>query len=69
MIFKFIYLIDQLTFKSKRYRDNPRIKLDFYINDLLEEQMSACCEHKLIHRYQNHIFRVETVIGSKPCLE
>ncbi|CAF1311995.1 unnamed protein product [Rotaria sordida] len=58
---------DQLTFKSKRYRDNPKIKLDFYINDILEDQIIACCEHGLIKKDENHIFQIEHIVGSKPC--
>ncbi|CAF3533517.1 unnamed protein product [Rotaria sp. Silwood1] len=58
---------DQLTFKSKRYRDNPRIKLDFYINDILEDRIIACCEHALIKRDENHFFQIDHIVGSKSC--
>ncbi|CAF3452248.1 unnamed protein product, partial [Rotaria sp. Silwood2] len=58
---------DQLTFKSKRYKDNPRIALDFYINDILEDRITACCEHALIKRDENHFFQIEHIVGSKPC--
>ncbi len=61
------YFQDQLTFKSKRYRDNSKLKLEFYINDLLEDRMIACCEHALINNNENHFFQVERIIGSKPC--
>jgi hypothetical protein len=58
---------DQLTFKSKRYRNESRIKFEFYINDLLEDRMIACCEHALINRNDNRLFQVERIVGSKPC--
>ncbi|CAF3761321.1 unnamed protein product [Rotaria magnacalcarata] len=48
---------DQLTFKSKRYRNNSRIKLDFFINDLLEDRITACCEHALTKADGNHVFK------------
>jgi len=64
-----LYFKDQLTFKSKRYRDDPRLKLEFYINDLLEDRMIGCCEHSLINRNDKHFFQVERVVGSKPCQE
>jgi len=62
-----MYIQDQLTFKTKRYRDDARIKLEFYINDLLEDRTTACCEHALINRDENHFFQVIDVVGSKPC--
>ncbi|CAF3415385.1 unnamed protein product [Rotaria socialis] len=60
---------DQLTFKSKRYRNSSRIKLDFFINDLLEDRITTCCEHALTKTDGNHVFKVENIIGSKPCQE
>jgi hypothetical protein len=63
------YFKDQLTFKSKRYRNNSRLKFEFYINDILEDRMIACCEYALIHTNEKHLFQVEHVVGSKPCLE
>ena len=58
---------DQLTFKSKRYRDDRGIKLEFYINDLLEEQMTACCEYALVNMHQGNLFQIQHVFGTKPC--
>ncbi|CAF1361256.1 unnamed protein product [Rotaria sordida] len=61
---------DQLTFKSKRYRNKSQLKLKFYINGLLEDEMIACCEHGLIHKNRhNHLFHIEDIFGSKPCCE
>jgi hypothetical protein len=46
------------------------LKLEFYINDLLEDEMRACCEHGFIdEKDSKHLFQVEKVIGSKPCYE
>ncbi|UJR20495.1 hypothetical protein I4U23_023623 [Adineta vaga] len=61
---------DQFTFKSKRYRNESHIRLKFYINDVLEDEMTSCCEHGLINRNRRkHLFRIERIIGSKPCYE
>ncbi|CAF3484833.1 unnamed protein product [Adineta steineri] len=60
---------DQLTFKSKRYHDERRIQFEFYINDLLEDRMTACCEHALININEKHYFQVNRVVGSQPCQE
>ncbi|UJR29254.1 hypothetical protein I4U23_010468 [Adineta vaga] len=60
---------DQFTFKSKRYHNDGRIHLEFFINDLLEDRMIACCEHALINKDKNHLFRIERVTGSQPCHE
>ncbi|CAF1102255.1 unnamed protein product [Adineta steineri] len=60
---------DQLTFKSKRYHDERRIQFEFYINDLLEDRMTACCEHALINTNEKHYFQVNRVVGSQPCQE
>jgi hypothetical protein len=67
LIFFFNIFKDQLTFKSKRYQDESRIKFEFYINDLLEDRMIACCEHALINRNDKHLFEIQRVVGSKPC--
>lgn len=70
--FKFFYLYfkkDELTFKSKRYRTNPGFKLDFYINDLFEDQIISCCEHSLLNKNSKYLFQFERVIGTKPCQE
>ncbi len=64
-----IFSKDQLTFKSKRYRNDSRVKFEFYINDLFEDEMTACCEHALINKDEKHFFKVEHVLGSKPCHE
>ncbi|CAF3490799.1 unnamed protein product [Rotaria sp. Silwood1] len=60
----------QLTFKSKRYRNESKLKLRFYINGLFEDEMIACCEHGLIGKNRsNHLFQIEDIFGSKPCFE
>ncbi|CAF1182382.1 unnamed protein product [Adineta steineri] len=59
---------DQLTFKSKRYRNESEIKFKFYINDLFEDEMIGCCEYSLINRHKRkQLFQIEHIIGSKPC--
>ncbi|CAF4553713.1 unnamed protein product, partial [Rotaria socialis] len=59
---------DQLKFKSKRYRNETKLKLKFYINDIFEDEIIACCEHRLIHRNRhNHLFHIQDIFGSKPC--
>lgn len=64
-----IFIKDQLTFKSKRYRNNARLKLEFYINDVLEDRITSCCEYSLVKSSENNIFKVENIVGSKPCHE
>lgn len=58
---------DQFTFKSKRYQDDPKLKLEFYINDVIEEQIILCCEHALIKKCNSDCFLIENISGSKPC--
>ncbi|CAF4262896.1 unnamed protein product [Rotaria sp. Silwood2] len=61
---------DQLTFKSKLYRHESKVKLKFYINGLLEDEMIACCQHGLIHKNpHSYLFQIEDIFGSKPCFE
>jgi len=65
----FIFL-DQFTFKSKRYQNESQIKLKFYINELLEDEMIGCCEHGLVHRNKRtQLFEIERIVGSKPCYQ
>ena len=58
---------DELTFKSKRYRHESRLKFEFYINDILEDRILCCCEHSLINRNEKDFFQIKNIIGSKPC--
>lgn len=58
---------DQFTFKSRRFFDRSRVKLEFYINDFFEDQLVACCEHALVNSNEKHLFQVERVVGSKYC--
>lgn len=59
---------DKFIFKTQRSRNDLRLKLKFYINDVLEDEMIACCEHGLMHRNQrNYFFRIESIIGGKAC--
>ncbi len=61
---------DEFIFKSKRYRNDSRLKLKFYVNDFLEDEMTGCCEYDLINRNQrHHLFEIENIIGAKPCYE
>lgn len=59
---------EQFTFKSKRCGNDGRLKLKFYINDVLEDEMIACCEYSLMNRNQrNHFFQIDNILGAKPC--
>jgi len=67
-IYLFIFWTDELTFKSKRYRNDSKLKLKVYINDLLEDEMIACCEHGLMNRNSHHyLFQIQSITGAKPC--
>ena len=58
----------QFAFKSQRCRTKSKLKLKFYINGLLEDEMIACCEHGLIHENRHsHLFEIIDIFGSKPC--
>ena len=60
--------VGQLAFKSQRYRIESKLKLKFYINGFLEDEMIACCEHGLIYENRhNHLFEIIDIFGSKPC--
>ncbi|CAF0964502.1 unnamed protein product [Rotaria sp. Silwood1] len=50
----------QLTFKSKRYRNESKLKLRFYINGLFEDEMIACCEHGLIDQSNQQKLKTES---------
>jgi hypothetical protein len=69
-MYLFFFKKEQLTFKLKRSRNDSRLKLKFYINDILEDEMISCCEYGLINRNRrNHFFQIENVTGAKPCYE
>ncbi len=69
-IYFFLFLKDELTFKSKRYQNDSKLKLKFYVNDVLEDEMIACCEHGLINRNRrHHVFQIESITGARPCYE
>ncbi len=61
---------DEFIFKLKRCRNDSRLKLKFYVNDILEDEMIACCENGLINRNQrHHLFQMKNITGTKPCYE
>lgn len=61
---------DEFTVKCQRYENQSKIKLKFYINDLLDDEIISCCAYGLIHRNRSkHLFHIEEVIGAKPCYD
>lgn len=61
---------DEFTLKCQRYENQSKIKLKFYINDLLDDEIISCCAYGFIHRNRpKHLFHIEEIIAAKPCYE
>ena len=59
--------LDSFTFKSRRTREDRRLKFYFYVNDILVDRTETCCEYSFPVHTRSDLFRLESIRRSERC--